>query len=71
MLSTKEIRYITGYVQPSRQLEELRRQGFWRARRDRLGQVILERAHYQAVCAGMAGQPAANDSQHRPRVRTL
>lgn len=37
---------------PRCQLRELHRQGFWRARLGRNGKVILERAHYEAVCAG-------------------
>jgi hypothetical protein len=42
-----------GYTQPARQLEELKRQGFWRARRaPTTGALILERSHYDAVCAG-------------------
>lgn len=42
-----------GYRRPHEQHEELLRQGFWRARRSRVtGEVILERAHYLAVCAG-------------------
>jgi hypothetical protein len=41
------------------QLRELHRQGFARARRDRLGRVILERAHYDAVAAQRTVAPAA------------
>jgi hypothetical protein len=48
-LSDEELRAVTQYVQPARQLAELRRQGFYRARRGRDGSVILERAHYEAV----------------------
>jgi hypothetical protein len=48
-LTDAEIREITDYVQPARQLAELRRQGFYRARMGRHGGVILERAHYEAV----------------------
>lgn len=51
VLSPDEIVQITGgYRRPSEQVEELRRQGFWRARRSRAtGQAILERAHFIAV----------------------
>ncbi|MFG6457887.1 DUF4224 domain-containing protein [Roseateles sp. BYS96W] len=66
MLSTDELREITGYIKPARQVEELRRQGFWRARRNAAGAVVLERRHYDAVCAG-AGAPAPDDG---PRLRT-
>lgn len=66
-LDAEEIRRITGYTQATKQVEELHRQGFYRARRNRLGAVVLERAHYDAVCAG--GQRPANDSKAQPRVR--
>jgi hypothetical protein len=52
--SDEEIRRITRYRRPAEQLEELHRQGFHRARRGADGKVILERAHYEAVCAGHA-----------------
>ena len=58
ILTPEELRQITGYTQPSVQLRELHRQGFNRARRDRLGRVVLERAHYDAVCAGHSELPA-------------
>ena len=58
---------LTGYRQPSKQLAELHRQGFWRARRCRVtGDVILERPHYDAVCRGSDAKPAAN----APKLRT-
>lgn len=50
-LTTDELIALTGYHQPARQVAELRGQGFWRARH-KDGRVILERAHYEAVCAG-------------------
>lgn len=59
LLLTREeiIRLAGGYKQPARQMEELRRQGYYRARRAPLtGEVILERAHYEAVCAGLEAQ---------------
>ena len=67
-LSTEELRALTGYQQPSRQLDELRRQGYWRARRSVLGAVILERAHYEAVCRGER-QPVDQTQTARPRLR--
>lgn len=36
-LTADELRLLTGYQQPGRQLEELRRQGYWRARRVQAG----------------------------------
>lgn len=52
LLSTEEIIALTGYKQPAAQLTELKAQGFHRARRNAAGHVVLERAHYDAVCAG-------------------
>lgn len=54
VLSPAELVEVSGgYRRPHEQHEELLRQGFWRARRSRVsGEVILERAHYLAVCAG-------------------
>lgn len=63
-LSAAELEQLTAYRQPAAQLAELHRQGFTRARLDRLGRVVLERAHYHAVCAG-ALQP------ERPKVRLM
>lgn len=60
-LSQAELVEITRYRQPACQLRELHRRGFHRARRGVDGAVILERAHYEAVCAGR-DLPAANDT---------
>lgn len=69
-LSPQEIEAVTGYKRPADQLKELERQGFYRARHSpTTGQVILERAHYDAVCAG-ARQPKAPQVR-RPIVRGL
>lgn len=62
VLSEGELVKLTGYHQPSKQLAELHRLGFTRARRGRLGNVILERVHYEAVCRGLT-QPS------RPQVK--
>jgi hypothetical protein len=67
-LSPEELEELTRYTRAGDQLAELHRQGFYRARRDRLGQVVLERAHYEAVC-GRAG--AANDPEDEPTPRLL
>jgi hypothetical protein len=54
LLTRDELVRVTGYRQPARQVAELRRQGYYRARRAPVtGEVILERAHYEAVCAGL------------------
>lgn len=63
-LSPEEIRELTGYTQPAKQLAELHRRGFTRAYRNRLGQVTLERAHYDAVARGEIVAP-------KPKVRML
>lgn len=66
-LSPDEIQQLTGYRQPGKQLQELLRRGFYRARRSRVtGEVILERPHYDAVSAGSTAEPSAD----RPKVRT-
>jgi hypothetical protein len=63
VLSEDELFSLTGYRRPSEQLAELHRQGFSRARRNRFGRLVLERAHYDAVCAGQKPDPA------RPKVK--
>ena len=66
ILPADEIQRMTGYKRPADQLRELKRQGFWRARRAKVtGEVILERPHYDAVASGVdSGQPS-----HKPQVR--
>lgn len=66
LLVPAEIFEITNYTQPCKQLAELHRQGFWRARRNRAGAVVLERSHYEAVCRGEQLQT----SQSGPSLRT-
>lgn len=77
-LSEAEIEAITGYVQPASQLAELLRRGFDRARRSpRTGMVIVERAHYDAVCAGARLakvpeiRPRLVKTTNRPALRTV
>lgn len=71
LLTPEEVRRISGgYTQPAKQLAELQRQGFWRARRARLtGEVILERAHYEAVCSGHERSPVQATRQAAPVLR--
>ena len=53
ILSSLQIQSLTGgYQRPKDQLTELRKQGFVRARIGMNGGVVLERAHYDAVCGG-------------------
>lgn len=68
ILTRAELKQLTGYRRAAEQLAELLRQGFYRARRSRVdGSVILERPHYDAVCAG-ANMPA-NEPKLRPVTR--
>lgn len=72
LLSEAEIERLSGgLTQPRRQLHELHERGFWRARLVR-GQVILEREHYRAVCAGALppGEPA-RDNPRTPQLRPI
>lgn len=73
-LSAETIERLTGYSRkrPALQLAELHRQGFHRARRAKVsGEVILERPHYDAVCAGQqGGQPSHRPQVRPPRLRT-
>lgn len=66
ILSTEEIAALTGFRQPAKQLKELHKHGFWRARRLPTGAIILERAHYEAVCRGHLGSPnSAEEARQR------
>lgn len=56
-LTPDEIAALTGYRRAAEQLAELKALGYWRARRNRLGEIVVERAHYQEVCAGTAKAP--------------
>jgi hypothetical protein len=51
-LSPDELSALTGYEQPCKQLDTLRRRGFYRAYIARKGGVVLERTHYEAVSRG-------------------
>jgi hypothetical protein len=71
-LTPAEIESLTGYSakRPGLQLQELHRLGFYRARRGRVtGEVILERAHVQAVASGNV-EAAGGEQRNRPKVRS-
>lgn len=69
ILTKDEIHEVTGYKRAAEQLVELLRQGFYRARRSPVdGSVILERAHYDAICSG-GGKPANEPTVRPPKVR--
>jgi hypothetical protein len=54
-IPTDQIERMTGYVLPCKQLEALHARGFVRAYRNRLGVVILEQSHFDAVTRGTFG----------------
>jgi len=68
-LSDAEIFELSGgQTQPRRQLEELHRRGFWRARLSRDHKVVLEREHYRAVCRGAVDPTAPRRDTGRPEL---
>ncbi|WP_422086352.1 hypothetical protein [Variovorax sp.] len=70
ILSRAELKELTGYKRAADQLSELLLQGFYRARRSPVdGSLILERAHYDAICSG-GGKPANEPTVRPPKVRT-
>lgn len=72
LLSADEIVQLTGYKQPGAQLAELKAQGFHRARRNAAGHVVLERAHYDSVCAGQQPTQATPALRPvKPRLRAV
>ena len=71
-LSQSEVQQITGYKIASKQLQELRRRGFWRAYQNRSGKVVIERAHFQAIAAaGLPGgaAPLGHEGGDGPKLR--
>ncbi len=56
-LSAAELLAITGYELPCKQLGVLHKRGFHRAYIAHKGGVVLERAHYEAVCRGESEKP--------------
>lgn len=70
-LTPAELVTITGYKIASKQLQELRRRGFWRAYQNRSGQVIVERAHFQAIASGLpsGAAPPGPEGGDGPKLR--
>jgi hypothetical protein len=66
-LSAVDLQELTGYEQPARQLQALKGAGFWRARMNAMHEVVLERAHYEAVCAGAT----EGHTLERPKLRAI
>lgn len=71
LLTPEEIAALTGDVKlPRCQVKRLQARGFARARLER-GKVVLERAHYEAVCRGeFAAPPKKGDNPH-PVLRSI
>ena len=69
-LDKDELVALTGLMQPRRQVEELLARGFWRARLVH-GEAVLERAHYEAVCAGAVAPGTKEADNFRPRLRSI
>lgn len=70
-LTPEEIADLTaGLRQAHAQAERLKADGFWRARVQR-GRVVLERAHYEAVCAGALPPGQRRGDTDRPRLRPV
>jgi hypothetical protein len=59
-LQPDELEQLTGFEQATKQLNVLHRRGFTRAFIGRHG-LVLERAHYEAVCRGQIGTPVAKE----------
>jgi len=57
-LQPDELEHLTGFKQATQQLNVLQRRGFNRAFIGRRG-LVLERAHYEAVCRGQISKPEA------------
>lgn len=68
VLTPDELLAVSGYARAAEQLAELHRLGFIRARIDRLGRVVLERSHYEAVCDGRFARNSVASDTDRPRV---
>lgn len=64
-LEPNEIQDLTQARQPATQLRKLLSYGFARARIER-GRVILERPHFEAVCAGVK-----KESESTPTVKKV
>ncbi len=65
VLTDEDIEALTGYATATKQLQVLQNRGFHRAYINRRGQVVLERAHFEAVSRGEShatalGSKAAN-----------
>lgn len=74
LLNDEEVQAVAGgLTQPRRQLAALHESGFWRARLGTDGRVILERAHYEAVCVGATppNNQAYTAAKQRPALQPI
>ena len=71
ILTPAELEQLTGYKQATKQLNVLHSRGFHRAFMARTGGVVLERAHYDAVCRGQQGTGQQGAAQQPPRTVNL
>lgn len=62
---------LTRYERAGKQLEVLHMRGFARAYIDHTGRVVLERAHYEAVCRGEVQPARPKVKPPRPTVKRL
>lgn len=70
-LDPKELADLVGTNRKADQIEQLHRDGFVRARLDRRGNVLVERAHYEAVCNGTYGRVSDQQPPSQPEPRIL
>jgi len=70
-LTPDELHALTGRMRQADQLAELHQAGFLRARLGADGRVILERAHYLAVCEGRFARPGEPRDTPAPSVRPV
>lgn len=67
-----ELVEITGGRRRHRaQLEQLHARGFFRAYLGTNGKVVLERPHYEAVCAGQVAPADGKRDTPRPQLRSV
>ena len=69
ILSDAELIAVTGYRRAHEQLRALHERGFWLARRSPTGGVLLDRAHYEAVCSGAVQAVHYQPTRRKPQLR--
>ena len=69
-MSSEDIAKMTGFKNKNLQVSKLKDLGFVRAYKNRLGEVVLERPHYEAVCTGTYNKATLPISITPSRVKT-